>query len=177
MDAFWSRVEKRNEDECWPWRPKPHKSGYGQFKHRGGTYKAHRVAFALTVGGIEWSTGESGSRGALVLHKCDNRRCCNPAHLFLGGQDANIKDAATKQRMAHGEEHVLAKLTVAQVVEIKKLWRAGLIAHRQGRGWHRTSHPRISLRSLGVLCGVSGKTIEQLLSGRAWKGVGDKEGT
>jgi len=173
MEQFWSRVERKHETECWPWKLKVNVHGYGQFKFQGGVYKAHRVAYALTCGGIAWSTKQTGARGLLVLHTCDNRRCCNPRHLFLGTQLDNIVDAARKKRMAHGEGHTNAKLSVEDVAAIKKMAADGQINRRRGRGWFRREYQTLSLRQVGEMYGVSDKTITQLLAGRAWKGVGE----
>lgn len=174
MDKFWSRVAKSTPDACWVWTGGVHGSGYGHFKHAGQCFKAHRVSYALTFGGIEWTTGRRGSRGLLVLHKCDNRSCVNPAHLFLGSQKDNMRDCAWKERIGHGERHGHVKLTAEDVTEIKAMAAQGLIG-QPGRGWNKDVREgrTLSLATVGRKFGVSGKTIEQVLARRAWVGVGE----
>lgn len=173
MDMFWKRVERNTEEHCWPFIGRI-LHGYGEFHYRRRAYKAHRVAYALTYpGSIPWGTGMSGSKGTLVLHRCDNKACCNPAHLFLGTQQDNVRDAVRKGRMQHGERHFLAKLTIAEVREIKELQHRGQL-YRPGRGWHRRT-PRppglISPDELAARYGVHSMAISQVLTGRAWAHV------
>ncbi len=166
--TFWARIERGTDTDCWPWIGTIHKaSGYGHFKHKGACYKAHRVAYALTHGGLEWTTGKRGSHGLLVLHRCDNRRCCNPGHLFLGTQRL-----ATTWSIARTHGHV--KLTVDDVAAIKSMEAQGLIG-RPGRGWSKDTRAgrTLSLATVGKRFGVSSKTIEQVLRRRAWVGVGE----
>lgn len=87
---FWNHVDKKGENECWPWLGST-ASGYGQFNLGSNIFdRGHRLAWKYTNGEIP--------DGLYVLHKCDNRRCCNPNHLFLGTQKDNIQDAIRKGR-------------------------------------------------------------------------------
>ena len=118
---FWAKVARGSETECWPWTASTAGGGYGQFGLRAGScIPAHRFAWVATHGPI--------LDGLWVLHRCDNRPCCNPAHLFLGTRQDNMDDMVAKRRhWAHrglpgnlGEQNGRAKLTAEQVREIRK---------------------------------------------------------
>jgi len=95
---FWEYVDKdTHKKDCWIWTPKTNKGGYGQF---GVNYKnilAHRYSWELANGPIP--------ENLCVLHNCDNRKCVNPNHLFLGTLQDNIADMVRKDRQAKGESH------------------------------------------------------------------------
>lgn len=111
-ERFWSKVERGESNECWPWKASTLRGGYGYF-YLDGTKQAHRMAYELSFGQIP--------EGKQVLHKCDNPSCCNPNHLFLGSQFDNISDMIQKKRPRYAVgEKSNAKLTRGQVKEIRE---------------------------------------------------------
>jgi hypothetical protein len=143
-DYFWSLI--RRGDGCWPWAGTPASGGYGRLKWGGRQVRAHRVAWELTHGPVP--------PGLVVMHKCDNRLCCNPAHLEVGTQRDNILDMHTKGRWANlkGERHYRASLSDADAFEIRVL---GAL------GW--------GLRDLARLFGVSEAVVRFVMEGRTYR--------
>lgn len=137
---FWKKADVRGPDECWLWKASTTRNGYGQFglgprgQHR--MISAHRFAYFL---------GHGVDPGAFhVCHRCDEKRCQNPAHLFLGTAADNIHDCLAKGRFPIGENHYTqrhpefirvgearqsAKLREVEVIEIRRLYAAGGTSH------------------------------------------------
>lgn len=143
-ERLWSRVvESDNGCRVWTGGRYHNKWAYGLIHckdYRGAT---HRLAWILTFGEIP--------PGQMVLHRCDNPPCVNPDHLFLGTHADNMKDMAQKDRVMRGEKHPSAKLTAAQVREIRSLY------------------PQLSATELGRRFGVSRSAVCQIVRGEIWK--------
>ncbi len=114
-ERFWEKVDRRGPDECWPWLAcvRREDEGYGAFGIDNRHHPAHRVAYELTIGPIP--------AGMVACHTCDNPRCCNPAHVFLGTNRDNDADRVAKGRQAKGSHVGTSKLTEREVWAIRKL--------------------------------------------------------
>src|SRR6266850_5925539 len=124
QERFWPKVKKTNS--CWNWIANLYRDGYGQFNipikgiaKRRKIIRAHRFSWELHFGKIP--------KGMLICHHCDNRKCINPEHLFLGTIKDNARDCTLKGRRPHlnhqGENNNSAKLTNADIVTIINLKR------------------------------------------------------
>ncbi len=165
-ERFWEKVRKTNT--CWLWIGSIANHGYGQISYKLKPVVAHRISFELHYGAIP--------KGMWVLHRCDNKACVNPDHLFLGTNFDNVqdmirkgrswsqKDRAAVVRLGHkcrkylphiyGVKQHSAKLTPAKVRKIRTLCAAGL-----------------SFTAIGKKFGVARTSIAAIYRGKNWKQV------
>lgn len=97
--------------KCWQWIGSISPSGYARLQVDGENANAHRISYLVFKGKIP--------KGKYVLHKCDNRSCVNPNHLFLGTHQDNMVDRNTKNRQAKGESNGNVKITERDVLAIR----------------------------------------------------------
>lgn len=140
---FWSKVQKG--EGCWNWQAGISPRGYGRFSLNGTCMQAHRVAWLFTFGQIP--------EGLQVCHHCDNRKCCNPAHLFTGTNAENVADRHSKGRSNAPacEAHGMAKLDRQTVAQI-----------RNATG---------SSRKVGARFGISKTHVLRIKNGNSWGAV------
>jgi hypothetical protein len=140
---FWALVPlELPKESCWPWRGFIDVNGYGIFQTNKVNHRAHRIILQLR--GIDL-------KGKVVCHKCDNKGCVNPEHLFVGTQLDNMRDAKIKGRMAHGSKHCRAVLNEEKVKAIRYLHERGIGAEAMAR-----------------IFGCSSNTIKHAYQGRTW---------
>lgn len=85
---------------CWEFTGGKFANGYGRVHGKdSGEIKAHRHSYVLVKGAV----GKKNGKARMVLHKCDNRACCNPSHLYVGDHRRNMKDMTDRGRQARGE--------------------------------------------------------------------------
>ncbi|MDQ3539711.1 MAG: HNH endonuclease [Chloroflexota bacterium] len=146
INRFWAKVDKSGE--CWLWTAYRDRDGYGDVRMDGRKLVAHRVMWIIEHGPIP--------EGLYICHHCDNPPCVNPAHLFLGTNQENQLDAVRKGRQRgfspFGELNSHAKLTTAQVAEIRRLYAEGDVTQWQ----------------LGATFGVSDATISKIVRYKTW---------
>ena len=96
---FWANVDIKSAEDCWNWKASLFPNGYGQTSlgPSGNGQGAHRVAVEYTSGPIP--------EGMHILHKCDNKRCCNPSHLKIGTHQENMDDRERSGLTVRGEKH------------------------------------------------------------------------
>ena len=147
--CFGGKFSVDPKSGCWVWAGAPLKrGGYGAFVHRPTgmiMVRAHRAAWRLYVGPIPDGMG--------VLHRCDNRLCVNPDHLFLGDQASNMLDKVAKRRQNRGETHGRHKLKEHDAAFIRSSVLRGVDLARQFN--------------------VSQATIRDIRSGRSWAHLGE----
>lgn len=133
---FWANVERSDLFGCWEWTgPICHGNGYGC--HGAKKTYAHRTAYQLSGGRIP--------EGAILLHRCNNKRCTNPLHLYAGDHLQNMADAKRAGALTG------SKLTPAKARDIVRL-------HQDG--W---TYPRLSKKF-----GITPQNVGRVCRGETW---------
>jgi hypothetical protein len=133
-------------DDCVVWSGRLNQHGYGVQDVDGRSFYAHRLAWIAEHGAIP--------DGMVVMHKCDNPPCVNVTHLRLGTRTENSADMVAKGRSQKGEAHTQARLTEAQVREI--------------RGMHAVGYTH---EAIATKFGVTRSAVQHIVRYRRWKHV------
>ena len=137
-ESFEQHYVIDTETDCWNWQRSLTRDGYGE-RIRVGSRRQSPHVFSF-----ENANAVRIPEGMLVCHSCDNRRCVNPAHLFLGTPLVNSRDAVSKKRMACGERQGLSKLKATDVERIRDIHRSAQCAQTEIARYFNVSQPVIS---------------------------------
>ena len=154
---FWQHVDRREEDECWPWKGAKYRNGYGNIRldRHSGNATASRIAWNLTYPENQLRAGEC------ALHRCDNPSCCNPHHLFRGSKKENSLDMSRKGRAPgpglRGSNHPNSLLVEDDIIPICDL---------RNSGW--------LLKDIAEKYRVSISAISGIVLGKSWCHVARK---
>jgi hypothetical protein len=144
-NRLWSYVDIKSNDECWEWTGYT-LDGYGLIRVDGHNIRSHRLAWEITNGPI--------LDNKLILHKCDNRKCCNPNHLYCGTQADNILDMC--HRCPNPPGYMRAILSKEDIIAIRSL-----------KG-------RLSSRKTGKKFSIGATTVLNIWNSKVWMSKGGK---
>lgn len=139
--------EVNKKTGCWEWQRSFNVAGYGLCYVSRITKLAHRIYYEKYIGKIP--------KGMYVCHQCDNKKCVNPKHLFIGTAKDNMQDALQKNRLQIGELKYNAKLNSKKVMGIRELYKQG----------------RLSQYNIAKMYSVSRGVIFDVINRKSWKHV------
>lgn len=156
LDHILHRCSINWHTMCWEWQGSLDDWGYGNFNGKTADgkrwrYKIHRIVFEIC-------SGKPIPKGFYICHKCDNPKCTNPEHLYLGTPKENSQDCVLKGRFPDrkGEKNHSAVLTREDVLDIRR----------------RESERRMDVAKE---YGVSPEQIGNIIAGRSWSWLAAKE--
>ncbi|MFA5037417.1 MAG: HNH endonuclease [Candidatus Izemoplasmatales bacterium] len=140
------KVDTNGPNGCWVWLASTKFDGYGQFGINGTIERSHRIMWEHVNGPIP--------EDKCVLHSCDNRRCVNPEHLFLGTRADNADDKVSKGRQTKGASAGTAKLDEGDVNLIRDLY----------------SSESLNQADIADVFGISQSQVSRIIRNENWKG-------
>jgi hypothetical protein len=149
---FWGKVSKQDDESCWEWTAAL-MNGYGWFH----VNKTHGPKFAHRFSAFLNGLIDSIDSDMHVLHKCDNPKCCNPKHLFVGTNADNVADRVSKNRSGfkklHGQSNGMSKLLDSDIRTIRGLYFSDQISQSKIAKLYGVKQPHISRIVNNVRCG------------------------
>jgi predicted XRE-type DNA-binding protein len=147
---FYRKVKFGSSDDCWEWNAYTYR-GYGRLFVNKKSTLAHRISYIIFY-------GKQILDDMQVCHKCDNRKCVNPNHLFIGTNQDNALDMEQKGRGRHPKwsNHWNAKITEKDVIDIRNLY------HNE----------KITLKKIANIYKLNWGSVSQIVSGKCWHGIG-----
>lgn len=171
VDRLWLAIDKRTEDECWPWIAKSrHWKGYGIITIANGKPGGVKLVASRMMCFI--AHGPEPFEKAKALHSCDNPPCCNPAHLRWGTQKENVEDAKERDRHVnppriHSNPEWNAK-RLAAMPKGEALHNQSLSEEKTREIW-RLHFEHKSASEIAKIVGSSAHVVYDVCRGRSWR--------
>jgi len=146
-EDVWKQINRKSEDECWEWIGKSLSKGYGHLRINNKDCYSHRMVYIETYGSIP--------EGLCILHTCNNPKCCNPKHLYVGTHADNMEQMSKDGRSNMGEKHPNSRLSNQIIIKIRFLYSTG----------------KYSQKCLGKMVGVSQGQISRIIKKDGWKHI------
>ena len=143
-ERFWSKIDVSTPDACWEWKAGKSPMGYGRYRLPERAVFAHRYAYELVHGPIP--------DGLFACHRCDNPGCVNPAHIFLGTHDDNMRDMVSKGRHTAGDKNASRKVSAIEVTQIRARRDAGE-----------------TLKAIGDSYGITRQAVHLIVTRQTWR--------
>lgn len=146
MKRFWSKVDIRQDDECWPWTGSKFSNGYGRYFAQGKSFGAHRISLSLKL-------GREIASNMCAMHTCDNKICVNPSHLEEGTVADNVADMDAKGRRAdkRGSLNGMSSLSERDVQKIRSMFSDGY-----------------TQQAIANHIGISQPTVSNIITRKTW---------
>lgn len=148
IDRWLDKVVKT--ENCWEWQGAKYRKGYGHFRMfvdgKWVMYKAHRFSF-------EYFNKMKLTKNEFVCHTCDNPRCVNPEHLFIGNAQSNTNDKMEKGRHIWGRTSKNRWLTKKIADEIRLIYSKG----------------QYTMKQVGDMFNTSASQVERIVNNKIWK--------
>ena len=166
IERFWSKIDVRGENECWPWIAKAKsQAGYGVLKHKSGrNIIASRLSCNIAHGEPPHPTAKS-------LHSCDNPPCCNPNHLRWGTQKENVSDMVERQRASKPPVNFPGRHT-GKMPKGAALHNQSL-TEDQAREIFRLHMSNHNVSQISEKTGITKHVVADVCRGRSWRHLPD----
>lgn len=162
ITIFWSLVDVRDDNECWPWLGRRTGGGYGYFSVRQLGTKARFSMGAHRVSNFLLNGNPPSPSLFITCHVCDNPPCCNSInHLFYGTDSMNIRDAASKGRCGMQRPEVAARISGLKNYQ----------SHLSANDVRAIRSSNLSHREIGLEFGLSTGPISQIRRKLSYKDV------